>query len=126
MKMKINARINEVDFDHWSAIASTDPERFEQMRQAVIDEVISRAPERQQQRLRCLQWRIDQERRLAHTPLAACIRISNMMWEHVTSPGGLINALKHFRVLISDDSEPANMLAQEAKILKFEARNNGN
>ena len=125
MKMTKNTIASEVDFDHWSAIASSDPERFEQMRQAVIDEVISRAPQRQQQRLRCLQWRIDQERRLAHTPLAACIRISTMMWDQVTGQGGLIQALKHLSVLVTDDAESDNLPVNEARILSFESRNNG-
>lgn len=122
MKMTKNAIHKEVDFDHWSAIADSDPEQFEQMRQAVIDEVIARAPERQQQRLRCLQWRIDQERRLAGTPLAACIRISDMMWDQVTGPSGLLQALHRLKALMTEDQEPACVPAHKARILRFESR----
>ena len=56
---------------------------------AAIEAVIESAPEGNRERLRRLQWRIDQERRLARTPMAACLRISRMMWRAVLGPGGL-------------------------------------
>jgi len=86
--------LERLDFDHWSRLAKEDPNEFERMRLAAIEEVISNAPKEQQQRLRGLQWRIDQERRLAKTPLGACIRISRMMWESVSAPGGLLDSLR--------------------------------
>ncbi len=85
------------EFDEWLGIARRDPDAFEKMRRSAIDSVISQAPPANQQRLRCLQWRIDQERRRARTPLAACIRISQMMWESVTGQGGLLQALRRLQ-----------------------------
>lgn len=79
----------EIDFDTWSEMARTDPEAFERMRLAAIDSVIDSAPPENRERLRRLQWRIDQERRLARTPMAACLRISRMMWRTVLGEGGL-------------------------------------
>ncbi len=79
----------EIDFDVWSEMARTDPDTFESMRLAAIERVIASAPEANRERLRRLQWRIDQERRLARTPMAACLRISHMMWRRVLGPGGL-------------------------------------
>ena len=79
----------EIDFDTWSEVARSDPDAFEQMRLAAIQAVIDGAPPENRERLRRLQWRIDQERRLAHTPLNACLRISRMMWRNVLGPGGL-------------------------------------
>jgi hypothetical protein len=70
-------------------MARTDPDAFERMRLAAIESVIESAPLENQQRLRRLQWRIDQERRLARTPMAACLRISRMMWRTVLGEGGL-------------------------------------
>ncbi|HEY5602268.1 MAG TPA: DUF3135 domain-containing protein, partial [Gammaproteobacteria bacterium] len=32
-------------------------------------------------RLRCLQWKIDRVREKMPTPLAACVAISDMMWD---------------------------------------------
>jgi hypothetical protein len=68
------------DFDEWAALAKTDPEAFEQRRQAAIDDFIGTAPEEYRQRLRGLQFRVDMERARASNPLSATIRISNMMW----------------------------------------------
>ena len=82
MYQKKNA---EIDFDRWAEIARTDPETFEAMRL----EAIASAPEDNRERLRCLQWRIDQERRLARTPMAACVRISRLMWRSLLGPNGL-------------------------------------
>lgn len=79
----------EIDFDLWSEVARTDPEAFEKMRQQAIEAAIDSAPEANRERLRRLQWRIDQERRLARTPMAACMRISRMMWRAVLGPNGL-------------------------------------
>ncbi len=86
MTKKKNA---EIDFDAWSEMARSDPETFELMRQAAIENVIANASESNRDRLRRLQWRIDQERRLARSPMAACLRISRMMWRTVLGPGGL-------------------------------------
>ena len=79
----------EIDFDTWSEMARNDPDAFEQMRLAAIQAVIDSAPAENRERLLRLQWRIDQERRLARTPLNACLRISSMMWRNVLGPGGL-------------------------------------
>lgn len=69
------------DFARWMQLAGTDPERFERARQAAIAELLEAAPPDRQERLRGLQWRIDQERRRARTPLAACLRLSSLMWD---------------------------------------------
>ena len=84
-----NKKNAEIDFDAWSEMARSDPETFELMRQAAIENVIANASESNRDRLRRLQWRIDQERRLARSPMAACLRISRMMWRTVLGPGGL-------------------------------------
>jgi len=94
-----------VDFEKLSALAASDPDAFESLRADLIEEQILRAPPERQQRLRCLQWRIDQIRRSSRTPLAACIRISQMMWDSVTGPGGLQEALN--QACIQPRSQPA-------------------
>lgn len=85
---------SDFDFDKWVEMAKQDPSSFESMRLAAIDDVINSASEEQQQRLRSLQWRIDQERRQAKTPLGACINLSTMMWERVMGEGGLVDHLQ--------------------------------
>ena len=83
------------DFSEWSHLADTDPQAFELKREQVIESVIQSMPDAKQERMRRLQWRIDQERRLAKSPMAACIRLSNMMWENVLGKNGLLDNLRH-------------------------------
>lgn len=71
----------EFDFQEWADLARQDPDRFEARRSRLINEAIRRAPADRQHSLRCLQWRVDRIRELKRTPLAACIAITNMMWD---------------------------------------------
>ncbi len=87
----------DFDFDTWSALASSDPEAFEKQRQGIVNQAIAGAPAGQQQRLRSLQWRIDKAQEMSGTPLAACIRISGMMWDAVLGNGGLVDNLQALR-----------------------------
>ena len=58
--------IHGFDFEHWAALARTDPQGFEAERAAVVEAAIRRAPRDRQRRLRGLQRRIDrsEERRV--------------------------------------------------------------
>ena len=76
-------------FDELVELAKTNPEKFEALRQAEIQSVLMAAPESIRTRLEGLQWRIDLERERAHSPLDACSRLSEMMWDRVLGPGGL-------------------------------------
>ena len=82
------------DFSEWSHLAETNPQAFELKREQVIESVIQSMPDAKQERMRRLQWRIDQERRMAKSPMAACIRLSNMMWENVLGKNGLLDSLR--------------------------------
>ena len=74
--------ICEIDFEHWVTLASTDPQKFEQLRQDKISAVIDRTSGHSQQRLRGLQWRIDKVREQhKDSASAACVAISELMWE---------------------------------------------
>lgn len=84
---------NLAEFDHWAHLAVADPDAFEARRSRLIEAFISSVPVERQPRLRGLQWRIDQVRRTARTPLASCIRISRMMWDSVLGAGGLHEVL---------------------------------
>ena len=84
----------QFDFEHWSHLASEDPEAFEARRQALIEDLINSAPRHRQPRLRGLQWRLDMVRQRSRTPLAACIRMSEMMWDSLLGEGGLRDTLE--------------------------------
>ena len=87
--------LTELDFDAAMELARTDPEAFEQYRQDVIEALIARAPERNRQHLRCLQWRIDQERKRAPNPTAACVKLYRMMWDSFAGECGLIDTMRN-------------------------------
>jgi hypothetical protein len=83
-----------LDFDEWRHLANTNPEAFEAMRREVLQAAIERAPERRRQRLQALQWRVDQVRRRSSNPMAACISLSDMMWEAFAGDKGLLETLR--------------------------------
>ncbi len=102
------------DFDELAALAARDPEGFERRRQALIEAALAEVPEAERrERLRRLQWRIDQVRRTAGTPMAACLRISRMMWESLLGEGGLLEALERLGRL---EAAPPR---RQARILSF-------
>lgn len=109
----------EIDFDRWSEMARSDPETFESMRRAAIERAIESAPEAHRERLRRLQWRIDQERRLARTPMAACLRISNMMWRRVLGPGGLQERVGELQALFSGLAPTPARERAKARVIAF-------
>ena len=84
-----------VDFDQWAELAKSDPEAFEAKRAEVIEQMIQRMPAEKQHRMRCLQWKVDQVRSQASNPMAACIKLSEMMWDSLVGPGGLREVLEH-------------------------------
>jgi hypothetical protein len=114
-------RFNIADFEHWAQLAIADPEAFEARRSRLIEAFISSAPIERQPRLRGLQWRIDQIRRSARTPLASCIRISRMMWDSVLGPGGLHETL-NIALLGVNDARPAPVARLNAQVLLFPDR----
>jgi len=69
------------NFDMWSELSQSDPGAFEKLRQKTLDAFIEKVDENRQHRLRCLQWKVDRVREMNPTPLAACVAISDMMWD---------------------------------------------
>jgi len=72
---------DSLDFDFWKQLAHDDPEAFETLRREKIEQLIAQAPAPRRRRLQGLQWQIDQTRKLAGSPMASCLAISNMMWD---------------------------------------------
>jgi hypothetical protein len=88
-----NAHRPLIEFDDWAQLAKSDPVAFEEKRSRVIEDLILSMPEHKRQRMRCLQWKVDQVRNQCKTPMAACIKLSEMMWDSLVGPGGLKDAL---------------------------------
>lgn len=101
-----------IDFDFWAKAAKNSPDEFENMRQEALEDFFASVPEENRERLRRLQWRVEQERRLAHTPMAACVKISRMMWHSLLGEGGLRDRLNSLEGRLLD---PAGCAADEAE-----------
>ena len=85
------------DFDAWVELARQDPKAFEEKRKKIIDAAIQRASAARQQRLRCLQWKLDKIRETSRTPVIACLHINRLLWENVTGKYGLLNSLQQLQ-----------------------------
>ena len=106
------------DFDAWAELARNDPQAFELERKLLLERAIMRAPADKHQRLRCLQWKLDQIRKLASTPMAACLQINRLLWENIVSEHGLLNCLQHLQT----GKRLESSTKAQAKILQFQDR----
>ncbi len=69
---------NHFDFDYWSSLNKNNRSLFEKERSKWIRELISNA-HGSRRRLEGLQFKIDLEREKSKNPMAACVRLSNLM-----------------------------------------------
>ena len=66
-------------FKYWSELARNDPGQFEREWRETIERKILSSSERNRERLRQTQWRINMEYERASNPLSASIRAFEMM-----------------------------------------------
>jgi Protein of unknown function (DUF3135) len=103
------------EFDAWARLAREDPQAFEQQRNELLEQAILDAPARLRQRLRGLQWKLDRIRATSATPLAASIRMQQLLWDSVTGPQGLLARLR----CIENPPTAGKTSQVSANILKF-------
>ncbi|MGB5440149.1 MAG: DUF3135 domain-containing protein [Gammaproteobacteria bacterium] len=103
------------DFDYWATLARRDPESFETERACVIETAIRQASPQNQPRLRCLQWKLDQIRRLSSTPMVASLLMNRMLWQAVAGRHGLVERLNYLQTPQNLEQLPGN----SAEILPF-------
>jgi hypothetical protein len=103
------------DFDSWATLARNNPQAFETKRNDVLEKAIQQAPAQRQQRLRCLQWKLDQVRHTAPTPMAATLRMQQLMWDSVAGESGLLARLQWLHEAEHPEKKPVTT----AKIIKF-------
>jgi len=107
----------KLDFDSAMRLAKDNPDAFEQYRREAIDGLIDRIPARNQERLRRLQWRIDQERSRSGDAMSTCVRLYEMMWDSFAGDRGLVGHLYHAQDLCRTGNAAA---PATASILSFE------
>ncbi len=105
------------DFEDWAELAAADMEAFERAREAAVQRIIEQSPPAMRQRLRGLQWRIDQVRRQSTSPVGACVRLSQMMWETLLGPDGLVDHIERLDSPGEDAGRPV------AAVLPFRVPN---
>ena len=115
--------LHNLDFDRWMRLAEESPESFEAARVAAIEALIATFPPENQERMRRLQWRIDQERRLAKSPMGSCLRLSKMMWRQFLGDGGLRERLLDLAGSLRGESLEASQgqrrIVNNAQVLAF-------
>ncbi len=82
------------NFEYLANLAASNPDKFEEHREKLINEFIQKMPSDKKDWLKKIQWRVDQARRQAKTPIGACILISNMMMESVYGRDGMLKSLE--------------------------------
>ena len=108
------------NFDEWLELSKRDPQSFESRRLESIEEFINSVPEDKQHRLRCLQWKIDRVREKMPTPLAACVAISDMMWDSLDKLNQLYHDCEAATSVKNDKRVTATL--PNAKIIQFSPR----
>ncbi len=111
------------DFDTLKQLAENNPRALEELRQQFVNDLIDNAPADLQRRLRGLQFQIDAQRRIHKTPMAACIKISQMMYD----------SFSELRYLLNDVTgqgpemprREVNIEQPVAQVLDFNARRSG-
>lgn len=85
---------SDFDFEYWRRLAVDDPNGFEAERSRVVEALIERASPEIRRRMRGLQWRIDRLRERAPNPMAACVKLTGLMWDAVLGKDGLVETMQ--------------------------------
>ncbi|MCP5154774.1 MAG: DUF3135 domain-containing protein [Ectothiorhodospiraceae bacterium] len=115
----ISDSADDFDFDRFARLAKEDPEAFERERAALLAAEMARAPAHLRPRLEGLQWKADVVRSRASNPMAACIKLSELMWERVAGPNGLLEAIQSLALAHEDHRQ---VVRQRADVVPFAAR----
>ncbi len=105
---------NDIDFEHLASLASSDPQKFEQLRRDKISAIIEKTQnQKRRQRLLGLQWQIDQIREQhKDSAMAACLAISGLMWDTFEHLSGLLQQQ-------AEKPQPLPAPRYNAKIIPF-------
>ena len=112
------------DFDTLKAMAEQNPQALEDLRQQFVNDLIANAPPAVQRRLRGLQFQIDAQRRIHKNPLAACIKLSEMMYESFSELRYVLNDVTGMGPELPRQREVVSN-QPGGKVLNFKARQSG-
>jgi Protein of unknown function (DUF3135) len=80
------------DFDYWSTLFKSDPQKFESERKLIIDQTIAQSSERNRKQLVELQSKIDNIRS-SNSPITATIQLHSLLIQHTTMLGQALTRL---------------------------------
>jgi hypothetical protein len=107
-------------------LALDDPRAFEELRSAMIENCIARAPQKIQCRLRQLQFRVDGIRRRSRSPLGALMKIQSLMWDSYFQLNAEMQDMVRQRLGIPPSARqainPGARQVRNARIIEFRAR----
>lgn len=79
--MSEHLRLTLPSHEELSKLARDDPPAYEALRREIIDDFIDNAPDKLKPRLRGLQFRVDNLRRLSRSALGSTVKIYDLMWK---------------------------------------------
>lgn len=97
-----------VTFDELKTLFETDPVAAEQKANEIIEEYIMTLPDERQQRVRAINWRIQQELRHVKDPTARMNKMVEMFW----------NGVKEFQDVLKSPKEVLDQQGQPS-VVKF-------
>ena len=108
------------DFDTLLGMARNNPDELEQLRRNLTGQVIDSAPEEIKRRLHGLQFQIDARCQSSSNPMSACIKISQMMHDSLSTMRFVLNN-------VTAQGEPIPALlkrnrSNSADVIPFRAR----
>lgn len=110
--MTIDSHLNP-DHGQLSRLAREDPAAFEALRQSLVDQLINSAPDRLRSRLAGLQFRLDDIHRRSSNPLAATVRVYQLMWSSFLRLNDELLSVR----------EPVSSTDRKARVIEFRPRN---
>ncbi len=107
------------DFDTMQELAKNNPIELERLRVAAIEDVIGNAPVELQRRLRGLQFQIDAQRVISRSPMASCLKISEMMHKSFVKLRIALNSVTAQNSHIHDYLVQGDNLPKRADVIPF-------
>ena len=107
-------------------LALDDPAAFEELRSAMIEDCIARAPQKIRDRLRRLQFRVDGIRRRSRSPLGALMKIQAVMWDSYFQLNQHLQEIVRYKPgaarPLREKSDRSSCPGRNARIIEFRAR----
>lgn len=109
-------KYEDLSFDEWVDLHNSEPERFEEYRKKLLNNLVDSAPERSKARLKGLIFQMEAEAIKAKSPMAYNIRLSRMMMDMVDE---LMCQLSQLVTSNFKDMEQDHPTAKSAILLPF-------